>query len=114
MNGSPLYRATLALCGVLLEELAVEHSHAPLRQRLAEGALRLVDHATLALAGFERRDRLHDLDMELRALRAHLHLAYELGVLEEETFLALAEQADSVGRQTGGWLKKLRQKPERQ
>lgn len=108
MTGSPLYRDTLALCGVLLEELEREAGYAALRRRLADGALRLLDEVALALAGFDRRERIEGADAELRALRAHLYLAFELEVLTEDAFLSLAEQADTVGRQVGGWLKKLR------
>jgi hypothetical protein len=108
VKGSPLYRDTLALCGVLLEELEPEPRYAMLRERLAKGALRLVDEVALALSGFDRLEQLEGADAELQALRAHLHLAFELQLLDEEAFLTLAEQADAVGRQVGGWLKKLR------
>ncbi len=110
MTGSPLYRDSLALCGVLLHELAGGESYAALRRHLEEGALRLVDQVSLALAGMDRRERVEGADAELQALRAHLHLALELGMVDEEGFLALAEQADAVGRQLGGWLKKLRRR----
>lgn len=112
MIGSPLYRDAIALCGVLLEELEGGARHPGLRRRLEEGALRLLDDVALALAGLDRLDRVEDADVELRTLRVHLHLAYELEVLEEEVFLALAGQADAVGRQVGGWLKKLRRRGE--
>ena len=110
MNGSPLYRDTLAFCGVLLEELAATPLEGlePLGRRLAEGALRLLDDVALALAGMERRERLEDADAELCTLRHHLLLAGELTLLGEEAFLGLAEQADTIGRQLGGWQKKLR------
>jgi hypothetical protein len=107
MNGAPLHRDTLALCGVLLEVLETQNSYQRLRERLAEGALHLLDHVILALAGFDRLARLEDADAELQTLRAHLLLALELGAIDQEDFLALAEQADLVGRQVGGWLKKL-------
>ena len=112
MTGSPLYRDAFAFCGVLLEELEEGERYPGLRRRLADGALRLLDHVALALAGYDRLDRVHDADLELQALRAHLHLAYELEVLDEKVFLAIAGQADTVGRQIGGWLKKLRSKPD--
>ncbi len=112
MKGSPLYRDAFALCGVLLEEVEREAPYERLRRRLGDGALRLLDDVTLAFAGFGRRDRLEDADAELATLRTHLRMAYELEVFEEEMFLALAEQADAVGRQIGGWLKKIRRQPE--
>ena len=108
MKGSPLYRDAFALCGVLLEELERETRYGRLRRRLGDTALRLLDSVTLAFGNFGRRDRLEEADAELAVLRTQLRLAYELEVLGEEMFLALAEQADLVGRQLGGWLKKLR------
>ncbi len=104
---APLYRDTMALCGVLLEELEGAATLAPVKARLSRGALALLDFVVLALAGHGRQDRLLDADAELRTLRAQLHLAYELGLVGEDTFLDLAEQADRVGRQIGGWLKKV-------
>lgn len=101
----PIYRDTVALAGVLLEDLERGRTVPVLRQRLAHGALRLVDAVTLAVAGFERADNLAGADAELRLLRTHLGLALDLGVLAEDAFLALAEQADRVGRQLGGWLR---------
>ncbi len=108
MSASPLYRDTFALCGVLFEELDPETPFESLNWHLQGGALRLLDHVTLALGGFELGEHLHGADAELATLRAHLHLAHELHVLPEESFLALAEQADAIGRQIGGWLRKLR------
>lgn len=93
---------------MLLEELEQTVPFEPLRRRLADGALRLLDDVTLAFGDFGRRERLEDADAELATLRSHLRLAYELELLEEEMFLALAEQIDTVGRQLGGWLKKVR------
>jgi 23S rRNA-intervening sequence protein len=107
MTGSPLFRDTFALCGVVLEEVELEAGFQDVRRRLGRGALRLLDDVTLAFAGFERQERLADADAELATLRVQLRLAYELEVLDEEMFLALAEQADRIGRQLGGWLKKL-------
>lgn len=107
MTSSPLYRDTLALSGVLLEELAAESRYGRLRRRLEEGSLRLLDRVSLALSGFDPQVRLEEADAELATLRAHLALAFELELLDEESFLALAEQADTIGRQIGGWSKKL-------
>lgn len=112
MSASPLYRDAFALCGVLMEELEKAAAYDQLRRHLGAGALRLLDAVTLALNGFERRRHLELADAELCTLRGHVRLAHELDVFDEETFLALAEQADVIGRQIGGWLKKLRRQPE--
>lgn len=106
MKSAPIHRDALALCGVLLEELDAGEAQGDLRRHLGRTALGLLDEVSLAVSGFERRDRLREADAALRCLRTQLALAHELGVLAEEPFLDLAEQADLVGRQIGGWLKK--------
>ncbi len=112
--GSPLYRDALALCGVLLEELEEERPGTEpfevLRRGLGEGALDLLGDICLALSGLERLSALESADARLCVLRGRLQLGLELGLLGEELFLELAEQADTVGRQIGGWLKKERRR----
>lgn len=107
MNGAPVYRDALALAGVLLEELPEPARHPILHRWLADGALRLLADVRLALVGIDRAESLAAADAGLAGLRAHLDLAYELQMLREESFLALAEQAEKVGRQLGGWRRKL-------
>ena len=108
MREAPLHRDALALCGVLLQELEQAPAHEHLALRLAEGVLRLVDAVTLALHESDPYGPLTGADAELATLRAHLLLALELGVIDEDSYLDLSEQADRVGRQIGGWLRKLR------
>ena len=107
MKKAPIHRDTVALAGVLLEELGEAGADAVARH-LSAHALALLDDVVLAVAGRDRRDRLEDADAGLLVLRTHLRLAHSLGLLEREVFLDLAEQADVVGRQIGGWLKRLR------
>lgn len=107
MKEAPLHRDTLALCGVLLEEMGQAGADA-LARHLAANALAVLDDVTLAVAGHRRRDRLEDADAGLRLLRTHLRLAHELSLLDRDLFLELAGQADKMGRQLGGWLKRAR------
>ncbi len=89
MTGAPIYRDTLALCGVLLAELELAAGYERLRGRMADAALRLLDAISLALAGFDRLERVADADAALCTLRTHLQLALELELLDEDAFLAL-------------------------
>lgn len=108
MSGpAPIYRDTLVLCAGLLEETERGEHQVLLRRRIANGALRLLDHLSLALAGFDRRERLAAADAELQTLRSQLLLGWELEVIGEPALLAFAERAEAVGRQIGGWRKKL-------
>jgi hypothetical protein len=107
MKDAPIYRDTYSFCGVMLDELGMMGHQPELRERLARGALRLLDRIVLAVEGIDRHDNLLDADAELRLLRTHLRLALDLVLLEEGVFLDLVEQADLIGRQLGGWLNKL-------
>lgn len=111
MKETPLHRDTLALCGVVLEEMG-EPGAEILSQRLASSALAVLEDVTLALAGREPNTHLEDADGSLQLFRTHLRLAYHLGLLDEEDFQDFAEQADVVGRQVGGWLKRRRRNRE--
>jgi hypothetical protein len=104
---APLFRDAFALAAVVLEDLD-GGPFAELRARLKHGALRLLDLVTLLLSGTGARprlDRLHAADEELRTLRVHLVLGRELLLLDDDAFVALAEQCDAIGRQIGGWLR---------
>lgn len=107
MKETPLHRDLLALCGVLLEDLG-EAGATILRQRLATTALTVLEDVTLAITGRDRIVRLEDADSGLQLFRTHLRLAHQAGMLDEDAFLEFSGQADVVGRQMGGWLKKLR------
>jgi len=107
MRRSPLYQDTFALCAMLLAECGGAEAEWPPCRRLTSGALRLLDQVSLAVHGFHRGEHLEAADMELCTLRSHLELAAEMGVVEEDVFLDLAEQMDLIGRQIGGWRKKL-------
>ena len=66
----PIFRDTLTLCAVLLEDLAHGENHAGLRCRLGDTALALFEAVTLAGAqALHRRDHLDDADREIERLR---------------------------------------------
>lgn len=107
MRTTPLYRDTLAFAAVLLELMEEVEGFAALRGRLTLGALAVVDAVAQALAGHYRLDRLADADAELCALRARLALAHYLGLVDDEGFTGLVAAADVIGRQLGGWQRRL-------
>lgn len=108
---APLHRDAMALTGVLLQELSERTEHPPLRERLAHAALRLLESITLALRSDEPHGHLRDADESLQILRTHLSLAQKLHLLEDDTYLAFVEQGDKLGRQLGGWLRRLHEAP---
>ncbi len=101
----PLYRDTLALSGVLFEELEDQPRHPQLCRALREDALFVLGEVSAALAGRDQRLHLDRADAALHRLRAELQLALELELLDEDAYLDLAEHADAIGRQIGGLLR---------
>jgi len=99
-----LRREALTFAGVLLEELDRGESHPALRGRLARRALTLQEALTLAEAGLDTEERLLDAEAALLTLRVQMRLAYDLGVLDEDPWLALAEQCELVGGLLGAWI----------
>ena len=104
---APLFRDAYALAGTLTAEMEQGVSFPALRTRLVQDALRVLDSIVLALAGVERPERLVDADADLRLLRVHMRLACDLELVDREFLLAVAEQADAIGRQIGGWRRQL-------
>ncbi|MEM7253288.1 MAG: four helix bundle protein [Pseudomonadota bacterium] len=106
-TATPIYRDTRALAGVLLQTLAGSDRYASLCNRIETTALQLLDEVSLALGGFDTVVAIERADMTLRCLRSQLLLAYELEILAEDDFEDFAEGTNAIGRQLGGWLKKL-------
>jgi hypothetical protein len=104
---APLFRDAYSLAGTVAAELEQGSSHSALRARLVQDTLRVLDAIVLALAGIERAERLVDADADLRLLRVHMRLACDLDVVDHEFLLAVAEEADRIGRQLGGWRRQL-------
>jgi len=67
----------------------------------------LLEHVVLALKGFEREEQVERADRAAALLRIHLRLALDLGQLDEDQFLHLASELDGIGRQIGGWQRRL-------
>lgn len=97
MKEAPLFAQSLALAQWLLQNLTIV---SPLRERIQGHALDLLEHLTLALKGFDREERVDQADRSAALARVTLRLAHELGQLDEDRFLFLAEQLDGIGRQT--------------
>ena len=104
MTEAPLFVQTLALAQWLLANFAGED---PLARRVHGNALDLLDHVVLALKGFGREEQVDEADRSAALLRVHLRLALELRRLDEDRYLYLAEEMDGIGRQIGGWQKRL-------
>lgn len=79
----------------------------PLSQRICGRSLDLLEAIALALQGLDRMAQIEEADRALTALRVLLRLAHSLGRLDERQLLHVHEQIDGIGRQLGGWIRRL-------
>jgi hypothetical protein len=115
MKEAPLfvdaYDLALDLCR-LLGSPSTDGEHrccGELGKRVSATALDLLERITLTLKGYDQEDNAEQADERLAVLRVHLRLAMDLGLIERQRHLALIELLDAIGRQLGGWLKRLRE-----
>ena len=105
MKRAPIFVDTRRLCAWILGHFDGHQS--VLARRLQATALDLLRAITLALKDRGREDQVERADEELIALRIELRLAEEIGLLDEEQTLYALEEADTIGRQLGGWRRSL-------
>lgn len=104
MKEAPLYLHAHDLARWLLANLAPDSC---LEERLHRDALALLDHIVLALKGFDRDHHLDEADATAAVLRARLRLARDLERLDDRRLVFLTDQLDQIGRQIGGWQRRL-------
>jgi hypothetical protein len=69
--------------------------------------LRLLDGVVLALKDRERLEALDEADRTLLQLRQRLRLAVPQALLDDRQALHGLARCDDIGRQLGGWLRRL-------
>jgi hypothetical protein len=79
----------------------------PLSAELCTRSLALLDQITLALQDRDRELNLEAADETLTAVRLRLRLAEALGWLDARQLMHAIGLADAIGRQIGGWQRKL-------
>ena len=104
MKEAPLFIQCQALARWLLENL---RAHPVLMDTIHRGSLRLLDDVVLALKDFDREEHLRSADATAVLLRVHLRLARDLGALEERQLVFVLGELDGIGRQLGGWQRRL-------
>jgi hypothetical protein len=103
---APIFTVSWDLCTWILKK-ARALPHDLLARELALEALRLLDTVTLALKNIERESALEDADLILIRLLLRLRLAVETELLNDRQGQYALAQADDIGRQLGGWKKRL-------
>ena len=104
MTEAPLYVQSHA---VALWLISNPPARGPLEKHIHGLALHLVDHVILALKGFDRDRNIEDADASAVLLRAHLKLALDAGLIDDRQFLYITDEIISIGRQIGGWQRKI-------
>jgi hypothetical protein len=103
---APLFVQSMALARWLFENL---RGPGVLVERIQRDALRLLDEIVLALKDVDRDESLARADTTAALLRVHLRLGQELGAVDERQLVFLTGELDAVGRQIGGWQRRLAQ-----
>lgn len=102
---APLFVDAFALCEWLLLRLGSDER--VLARALCSTALRLLEELTLALKNRDRDAHVEGADERLITLRVQVRLAGTTGHLNEAQVLHALARADDIGRQLGGWRRKL-------
>lgn len=104
MKEAALYVASFDFAAWVLSHL---DGSGALAGAIHNDALTLLDHVVLALKGVDRRHHIDEADATNALLRVRLRLAHQLELFDERRMLFLIEQLDDIGRQLGGWLRRL-------
>ena len=107
MKEAPLFIAGYDFYLWLLDRLEGCERFSPLKSALLDHARALLEALTLALQGFDRDERVLEADEALALLRLHLRLAEEKELLDEGQYRHALDCLENLGRQLGGWRKKL-------
>ena len=102
---APLYTAAYDLADWILGHLKDRPDH--LSADTCRLVLRLLDCILLALQDRERLEALDDPDRTQLQLRQRLRLAASQILLDERQALHGLARCDDIGRQIGGWLRRL-------
>lgn len=107
MREAPLFVDCHDLWEWLTERLSDRDPSAELAATALVESRRLLDHVTLALSGFEPRQHALRADELATLLRLHVRLLAERRALDDKQLLHATERLDGIGRQLGGWRKRL-------
>jgi hypothetical protein len=102
---APIFTAAWDLSLWLQRQLgATPHA---LARASVEESLALLDAVVFALKDIDRLEQLILADHRLIRLRLRLRMAWQAELLTERQALHLLGLADDIGRQIGGWQKRL-------
>lgn len=102
---APIFADTFRLCEWTLGHF--DSQPGVLARSLSALSLELYDTVSLALRGYERGEMLEDADRNLVKLRGQLRMACAVGLLHDQQLCYALELADQIGRQLGGWQRRI-------
>lgn len=104
-QAAPVYRDAFRLAEWILAAFGGREEELP--RSICRLSLGLCDHLALALGGRDTEGRVADADDDLVRLRSRLRLAASVGAIDEERLVHALGLCDAIGRQLGGWLRRL-------
>lgn len=108
MKEAPLFVRSYDLYAWLLQRLDKHDAPSPhLRAAILGEARALLDAVVLALSRFDTTERAAVADEHAALLRVHLRMAADRGLVDTDQLLYCAGELDDIGRQLGGWRKRL-------
>ena len=78
-----------------------------LGERINQNVLEILELLINASYTKNKLTLLHDANLHLERLRFLLRLSTELGAISNKGYIHLIKIVDDLGRQVGGWIKKL-------
>ncbi len=107
MKEAPLFTDAYDLHSWLLDRFDQLETQREVACAVIDHSRNLLNAISLALARFDTGERLVDADEQATLLRVHLRLAAEKELLDDRQLLHANERLRDIGRQIGGWRKKL-------
>ena len=104
---APLFVRSYDLHSWLLDRLEQVDHHPEVRVAVLASSRSLLENVSLALSGHATATRIAEADEDLVLLRIHLRLAAEKRLIDQRRLLHANEQLRDIGRQIGGWRKRL-------
>ena len=104
---APLFVCAYDFYNWLLDRFEHEDRFTEVCKAVLGNSRSLLENVALALSGHSTGDRVADADEDLVRLRLHLRLAAEKHLIDHRRLLYATEQMRDIGRQIGGWRKRL-------
>ncbi len=107
MKEAPVFIRAYDLYSWLLDRLGQTEKQPEVRRAVLRHSRTLLDAVSLALSRFDTYIRLIEADEQATLLRVHLRLARDKDLLDDRQLVYATRELRDIGRQIGGWLRRL-------